>query len=153
MGIADIGRNPEEAPYNWGQNASIILRRGSAAQLYVNRVEQQWCRRLLKTLGHPVSLRPQGELVPNVLRLAAQVLDDDPSIVGAGMVDQFVARAFIRELTPTRAAAALGLEPEVVERLRSVDDELGPLWGADQLDMLEDVFGTGVRLCIARVVD
>jgi hypothetical protein len=68
------------------------------------------------------------------------------------VVSLSAARSYFAALTPSRWLDIFlppgAADPAAVRRL---DSELEPFWSRTDLDLLEDIFATGVRLAVTKV--
>ena len=149
IGIADTGWDPERAPYAWGPIAASLLPHTPAIEIALTDREREWATTVAHALGLVAVTDVTPDLVTSALRLSAQPLDADATLVGFGLVTLERAEALFRDLTASRVTALLGLEPD--PRCAELDRTLGPFWRAERTGVTEDAFGTGIRLSVARV--
>jgi Subtilase family len=155
IGIADTGAAP-------GQ-----FRQGSAlARLYLDRGEQEvpirrqlrerdWYRAISDLVGQR-SVALETVVTPTVVRralsLAARRLPAEaPENVGAGYVSTTEVQEFLCRLTPSRWLELFGAPQELREAAEVLDERVGPIWAAEKIDALRDLFHGGVRPYVAKV--
>jgi Subtilase family len=97
-------------------------------------------------------LTVDAQTARRVLCALAQPAHGEPWETGAGVVSLSAARSYFAALTPSRWLDIFlppgAADPAAVRRL---DSELEPFWSRTDLDLLEDIFATGVRLAVTKV--
>ncbi len=153
LGLVDSGVDPGNL------QPLTALTRHDRFQLTRSDRERAWYHRMVGVLQEK-GLRCSVSHGPGPVRralegMARPVPDSSPWEVGAGVVSQEGAEDFLAHLTPSRWLQVFC--PEAREALgpaglRELDQELGPLWPANQVAALRLHFLDGIRLFVAKVV-
>ena len=148
LGFVDTGVNPDFLPESDAGPLRSRMIAGGQTELEIFGIDEewQWCRAMAAALPDP-DLAVTPEAVRRALVLSATPVAGDPWVVGAGIISRETSLKFLTDLTPSRLLAALA--PDVAVPVGTPE---GALWTQERMDILQDLFGTGMQLFDCRVV-
>jgi Subtilase family len=115
---------------------------------------RQWFEAIAQRLDLESAAEPVADAgaAHRVLRAAARPATGELWEIGAGVVSLDAVGDYLAALTPSRwldtFLPQVAVEPAVLRRL---DADLEPFWSTTDLDILRDVFATGVMLAVEKV--
>jgi subtilisin family serine protease len=149
FGIVDTGWDPEVAPYHFGPVSSDLISKGfRAIELVFTPEMRAWANRFVATIDVRQLSEINPELVRDALLFGATPVAGSSDEVGGGYIDVGTAMATIRNLTPSTICALLRLPPPPPSL-----GENAVWWDQTRIEIMEDVFTTGVRNSVARVLN
>ena len=162
LGIPDTGVDPESLSLSLPQHSTLadqyIQSGQDTIRLSRSDSEFQWYEALvakLKELKLPLQLSSTPDTVKSALiHMALPQSNYTNYEIGAGFVSHIEAEKFWGSLLPSRfiqifdSSLIKRIPPET---LYSVDDQLGPLWDQNKVELLRDLFYQGIRLTVAKI--
>jgi hypothetical protein len=158
LGFLDTGIDPKYIP-KMPDTAKIYYRGGNMVCIGRSNREKIWYTTLISMLKEQkVVCHVAGtpDAVKKALLLMAKKLPDyKPYEVGAGFVSDAESENFFTRFTPSQLVRLFhenGDELKDEAWLKSLDDELGPLWNDEAISVFKDLFRYSYEFCMAKVL-
>jgi hypothetical protein len=149
IGIADTGIDSATATNHWGPIAASLLPEPGAIEIATTVEEQTWASAFTQAIEERHIPEVSPNMVETALSLGAIKLNYPPEVTGGGLITLATAIKSFRTLLPSQLGTILGFTH--VGPLNELDGRLGPIWSPERFAIAEDVFGTGIRLSVAKV--
>jgi|GEM_PF-1763602 hypothetical protein len=157
LGFLDTGLDPKYIP-PMPNTAKIFYGVGNTVSIGRGNQEKLWYTTLISMLKQQnivCHVASTPDVIKRALLLMAKQLPDyKPYEVGAGFVSDVVADSFFARFTPSQFVRLFHENGDNLKDeawLKSLDDELGPLWNDETMSIFEDLFRYSYELYMIKV--